>query len=102
MTEAVSFLVLLGIAMPMKYLAGQPMAVKIVGWAHGVLFIGFCVALMQARAAANWGLARTGLLFVAALVPFGPFLVDRRLRDEESESRGGAAISSHDLEQNDA
>ena len=39
--EGISFLVLLGIAMPLKYLFDQPMAVTIVGWAHGVLFVVF-------------------------------------------------------------
>ncbi|HTO03360.1 MAG TPA: DUF3817 domain-containing protein, partial [Opitutus sp.] len=36
--EGVSFLVLLGIAMPLKYLAGEPAAVRVVGMAHGILF----------------------------------------------------------------
>ena len=46
LAEAVSFLVLLGVAMPLKYLAGMPQAVKVVGWAHGLLFMGFCAALL--------------------------------------------------------
>lgn len=82
MVEGVSFLVLLGIAMPLKYLAGVPMAVKVVGWAHGALFIAFCVALSQAWVALGWRLPRVLMVFGAALVPFGPFLVDRHLRDE--------------------
>ena len=47
--EGVSFLILLGVAMPLKYAAGLPIAVKIVGWAHGVLFILFVLALWGAR-----------------------------------------------------
>ena len=46
--EAISFLVLLGVAMPLKYLAGMPMAVKVVGWIHGVLFVAYCFALRRA------------------------------------------------------
>ena len=41
MVEAVSFLLLLGVAMPLKYFAGMPLAVKIAGWIHGLLFIAF-------------------------------------------------------------
>ena len=42
MVEAVSFLLLLGVAMPLKYFAGMPLAVKFAGWIHGLLFLAFC------------------------------------------------------------
>ena len=86
LVEGISFLVLLGIAMPLKYLAGVPLAVKLVGWAHGVLFIAFCVALQQAHQRAGWSLGRTAVFFGAALVPFGPFVIDRTLRQELAAS----------------
>lgn len=86
--EGVSFLVLLGIAMPLKYLAGQPMAVRVVGMAHGVLFIGFCLALVLAARAQRWPLKRIALFFVAALLPFGPFVVDGKLREEDERADG--------------
>ena len=77
--EAISFLVLLGVAMPLKYWAGMPMAVKIVGWIHGVLFVAYCFALWRAMREARWSKLRGALLFMAPLLPFGPFLVDWRL-----------------------
>jgi integral membrane protein len=77
--EGVSFLVLLGIAMPLKYLAGLPLAVKVVGWAHGVLFIAFLAALWSARRNAKLPLSLSALVFIASLLPFGPFLIDGRL-----------------------
>jgi integral membrane protein len=83
--EAVSFLLLLGIAMPLKYMAGMPLAVKIVGWAHGVLFVVFCLALLRAWIVARWPIARPIALFIAALLPFGPFVIDRRMRGWEAE-----------------
>jgi integral membrane protein len=46
------------------------------------LFIGFCVALAQAREEAKWGPAWSATVLIAALVPFGPFLIDKRLRRE--------------------
>lgn len=79
LVESVSFLVLLGIAMPLKYLAGMPIAVKLVGWAHGALFILFCIALAHATLSQRWGVVRTGLIFIAGFVPFGPFLIDKSL-----------------------
>jgi integral membrane protein len=83
MIEGISYLGLLGIAMPLKYLAGMPMVVKVVGWAHGVLFILFCFALLQAMLVARWSLLRAAGVFVAALLPFGTFVIDGRLRRED-------------------
>jgi integral membrane protein len=85
--EGVSFLVLLGVAMPLKYFAGLPQAVTVVGWIHGLLFMAFCVALTQAHQEAKWTLWRTGGVLIAALLPFGPFVIDRRLREEDEALR---------------
>jgi integral membrane protein len=83
LTEGVSFLVLLGIAMPLKYWAGWPLAVKFVGWAHGVLFILFVLALLRVWWTEKWSMGRCALVFIAALLPFGPFVIDRRLQNWE-------------------
>lgn len=82
MWEGISFLVLLGIAMPLKYVADQPMAVKIVGWIHGVLFILYGYFLIQVTLDQRWKFGRVILAGLAALVPFGPFLFDRSLKKE--------------------
>jgi integral membrane protein len=78
--EGISFLVLLCIAMPLKYWAGVPLAVKVVGWAHGALFISLLLALAQAKYRARWSIGYASVVVVAALLPFGPFLIDRRLQ----------------------
>ncbi|WP_373047558.1 DUF3817 domain-containing protein [Vulgatibacter sp.] len=80
--EGVSFLVLLGIAMPLKYLAGMPEAVKVVGWAHGALFVLYVAAAMQATLAHRWSVGRLLALLAASVLPFGPFVIDRRLARE--------------------
>jgi len=85
MAEAVSFLVLIGVAMPLKYFAGLPVAVKGVGWIHGVLFAVFCAALLRTVIVAKWPAGRAALVFVAALLPFGPFLMDGRMRKYAAE-----------------
>lgn len=85
--EGVSFLLLLGVAMPLKYLAGMPQAVSVVGWIHGVLFITFCIALTQAHQEAKWSAWRSGTVLIAALLPFGPFVIDGRLRREDDALR---------------
>lgn len=81
LAEGLSFLLLLGLAMPLKYLAGRPEAVQVMGWLHGLLFVLLCWALLQVLMSAKWPLSRAALVFVAALLPLGPFLLDRRLRE---------------------
>lgn len=71
--------------MPLKYLAGIPLAVKTVGWAHGVLFVVFGLALLWTWIIARWPLGRVTLVFIGALLPFGPFLLDRRMRSYERD-----------------
>ena len=78
--EGWSFVVLLFVAMPLKYLADQPMAVRVVGMAHGVLFLALIAAALQAQLEEdNWPLKRTALIVLGALLPFGPFVVEKRV-----------------------
>jgi integral membrane protein len=81
--EGVSFLLLLGVAMPLKYMAGMPLAVRLVGWAHGLLFILYAAALAAAFSQRRWSAGRALWLFVASLLPGGPFLTHGWLRREE-------------------
>jgi integral membrane protein len=80
--EGVSYLVLLGVAMPLKYLAGVPGPVKAVGWAHGLLFVLYILSAAEVTVARRWRLARVLGVLAAALVPFGTFVLDSRLRRE--------------------
>lgn len=79
--EGISTLILFGIAMPLKYLADLPIAVRIAGSVHGLLFTGLVVLLMISvrRVPIPRRLAWFGI--VAAVFPGGPFLIDRRLRE---------------------
>jgi len=80
--EGVSFLVLLGIAMPLKYFFGIPMAVTIVGALHGLLFVLYVLAIVYATIALRWKFGRAAGAFLAAFLPFGPFVFDARLRKD--------------------
>lgn len=77
--EGISTLVLFGIAMPLKYFAGMPLAVRIVGSLHGALFVALVLMLLVAvrKVPISLGLAAAGI--AAAIVPGGPFLLDRHL-----------------------
>jgi integral membrane protein len=85
--EGVSFLVLLAIAMPMKYLAGRPEAVQVVGWMHGVLFVLYVAAVGDVWWRARWPVARVFGALVASVLPFGTFVFDRSLRRETAALR---------------
>ncbi len=86
LAEAVSYLVLLGIAMPLKYLWQMPIAVKIIGSIHGALFVAFCLTLLLAMQKAAWPLGRAAMLFVASLLPLVPFWLDRRVKSWAEEA----------------
>ncbi len=77
--EGISTLVLFGIAMPLKYFAGMPLAVRIVGTLHGALFVALVLMLLLAirKVPITSALAAAGI--AAAIVPGGPFLLDRHL-----------------------
>lgn len=85
--EAVSYVVLAFVAMPLKYVWDLPLAVKIVGWIHGVLFAVFCWALVRVVHDARWPVKRIVGVFAAALVPIVPFVVDRRFDEWIAEWR---------------
>jgi integral membrane protein len=81
-------LLLLGVAMPLKYFAGMPQAVKVAGWLHGLLFMVFCMVLLEAHTSQKWPMRWSGLLLLAALLPFGPFLIDGRLKRADHDAAG--------------
>ncbi|GAA5125681.1 DUF3817 domain-containing protein [Luteolibacter yonseiensis] len=83
MLEGISFLLLMGVAMPLKYFAGMPEAVKWTGWAHGLLFVLYCLTIFQALLGGQLSFGKSVMAFVASLIPFGPFLVDRQLAKED-------------------
>lgn len=78
LAEGVSYLVLLFIAMPMKYYADMPWAVKYTGWAHGVLFIWYWVAAVPLFTKLKWNPERIIGVGTASLLPFGTFVMERK------------------------
>lgn len=81
--EGLSFLVLLGVAMPLKYLFGQPAAVRAVGMAHGALFVLYCLLVIGAAVSYGWSWRKTALALLASVVPFGTFWADAKLFRED-------------------
>ena len=86
--EGWSYLILLLIAMPLKYAAGLPLAVRIVGSVHGLLFLTFIMALYRVILERNWPLRRALRGFLYSLTPFGAFVFDRSLVREIASAEG--------------
>ncbi len=86
LAEGLSFISLLFIAMPLKYLAGMPQGVRVVGMVHGLLFVLYLFALMEVAIACRWSFIRVLGAFGASLVPFGNFVLEARLRREQAAS----------------
>ncbi len=82
--EGVSALILFFIAMPLKYFAGMPEAVFYIGWIHGILFISYAVVTFAAWGQGHLTAKLVGLAAIAAIVPFGPFVLDKRLKAFEN------------------
>jgi integral membrane protein len=75
--EGLSYLVLLFIAMPLKYFAGYPSAVRSFGMIHGVLFIIFVLYVVICFKKYRWSIAKAAIIFVASLIPLANFYVDK-------------------------
>lgn len=82
--EGISFLVLLGIAMPLKYVADIPQAVSVVGMAHGILFIAYLYLIHECRMAFGWSLKTAALGALASVLPFGPFVYDKWVKQTQN------------------
>jgi integral membrane protein len=78
--EGISFLLLVFIAMPLKYAAGMPLMVKYVGWAHGLLFMAYIAQMLYVAYLLKWDVLKIIYGFIAALLPFGPFVFERSLK----------------------
>lgn len=76
--EAISFLVLLGIAMPLKYIWDMPEMVRIIGMAHGVLFVLYVGGAFYMFKKLNWTIKDLFIVIMCSILPFGPFYVERK------------------------
>ena len=83
LAEGISFLTLLCIAMPMKYFMGMPEVVRVVGAIHGGLFVLYVGLLAVIHVRQRWSFMFSLCAFVASIIPFGTFVLDKQLREKE-------------------
>lgn len=83
--EGLSYILLLFIAMPLKYGLNIPEAVKYTGWIHGLFFVLYQLALIQNAIPLKWNILKILGAFIASLLPFGTFVLDAKLLKPEEE-----------------
>ncbi|KOO50373.1 DUF3817 domain-containing protein [Priestia koreensis] len=81
--EGISYLLLLGIAMPLKYMFDIPQAVSVVGALHGLFFVLFLLAVAHVTFVKKWSFVSAIGAVVASVIPFGTFVLDAKLRDND-------------------
>ena len=77
--EGISFILLVGVAMPLKYIGGYQHATWDIGMIHGVLFISYIIAVIPVKFDLNWNLKTTFLVLLASLLPFGTFVAEYKI-----------------------
>ena len=76
--EGVSFLLLLFIATPIKYFAGNDSFVKMLGMPHGILFLVYVVFAIMLKYELKWKAKTTWQVLIASVIPFGTFYIDKK------------------------
>ncbi len=77
--EGISFLLLLGVGMPLKYMCEMPKPNMIIGMTHGILFLAYCAWVVIVRSEQKWNTAKTFWALLASFLPFGTFVADVKL-----------------------
>lgn len=77
--EGISFLMILFVTMPLKYMYQMPNPNKIIGLVHGLLFVLYVLATIQAKIEYNWSNKKFFLVLLASVIPFGTFWADKKL-----------------------
>ena len=81
--EGTSFLILLLIAMPLKYMLDMPLFVRIMGSIHGVLFLLYVFYLLKVKQQQQWNIQKAAIAFLASLLPCGTFILDAKVLKKE-------------------
>jgi integral membrane protein len=84
LAEGVSFLVLLYAAIYQKRIMGDKDAIALPGMIHGVLFVLFCFILLHVWIERAWPFRKVVFAFLCSLLPFAPFYLERKLKQEET------------------
>ena len=76
--EGTSYILLLFVAVPVKYWMNDPQYVKLLGMPHGLLFVGYLVLAFLLKPELKWSIREFGVILLASILPFGTFYIDKK------------------------
>ncbi|GEK34767.1 DUF3817 domain-containing protein [Kurthia sibirica] len=83
--DGISLLLLLSIAMPLKYFADLPIAVQITGSIHGAIFVTYLLSILIVQLRIRWAFKYSFMAGVVAFIPFGNFVFDRFIKKYDAK-----------------
>ncbi|MEQ8361861.1 MAG: DUF3817 domain-containing protein [Cyclobacteriaceae bacterium] len=87
--EGISYLLLLGVCMPLKYIFHIPEPTYFVGMAHGILFVVYCLFVLLVAYQLKWSFVTIFWSLLASLLPFGPFVADKKIFSVQNRPGSG-------------
>ncbi len=82
--EGISYLAILFVTMPLKYLFSSPEPNKVIGMAHGFLFLAYIVFAFLIKQEKKWNNKTLGIVLLCSIIPFGTFWMDSKYLKEQS------------------
>ncbi|MAR39992.1 MAG: hypothetical protein CMD22_04905 [Flavobacteriales bacterium] len=76
--EGISYIILLFICVPIKYLGGDDQWVKLLGMPHGILFVGYILMAFLIKKEERWNRTELFIVLICSILPFGTFYIDRK------------------------
>lgn len=76
--EGLSYLLLLFVAVPIKYISQDPSYVKMLGMPHGILFVAYIAFAILLKSHYKWNLKAFAIVLVASILPFGTFYIEKK------------------------
>ncbi len=76
--EGVSYILLLFVGVPLKYIGDNDVLVKLLGMPHGILFVAYVILALAIRSLLDWDLKTTFIVLIASILPFGTFYINKK------------------------
>lgn len=83
--EGISYILLLGLAVPIKYALGEPLGVKLLGMPHGLLFMAYIIMAIMLQSEQKWSTKNMTEILLASIIPFGTFYIDKKYLSAKSQ-----------------
>lgn len=81
--EGISYILLMGVGMPLKYFSDDPSWIKALGMPHGLLFVAYIILAYLIKEEQKWSFKDFGVVCLASVIPFGTFYIDRKYLSKE-------------------